>query len=411
VQRLSKIGSRSLQFKPSATMTRSFLSCVRHQPRRVAQYANQTGNVVVVRPFSRMPFDRWPAQDRRLWSLGVASGDLLDRSGPGSRWRPATRSIVQRSYGFALAWLEETASLDGTLAPCARWTQDCLRAYIRDLAAQVRPATVRHRIVNLERALAVVAPHADRSMFRVAVRHLTQPTDRSRKRSRLQEPANLVDLGFQLMQQAEAGVHASARKNAVMFRTGLQVALLAMRPLRMRNFTSIRIGFHLVRDGDTWWLRFGREETKTRQLIEVPFPTELCPALERYLFHYRDLLAAGSYHGDRLWLGYRFTPQSQHTLQLAVARITQQAFGKPINPHLFRDCAATSIAILDPSAVRIGAAVLGHGNFASTEKHYNLACSLQAGRAYGDLIRARRAGGQSARGHDTEPRQPKGAKL
>jgi integrase/recombinase XerD len=354
-----------------------------------------------------LPIDRWPAQDRRLWMQGTAPGDLLDRSGPGARWRPATRTIVEKAYGSALAWLEKAASLDGTTSPGARWTQDRLRTYIRELAAQLRPATVRHRIVNLERALAVVAPHTDRSMFRVAVRHLTKPSDRSLKRSRLQEPASLVDLGFLLMQQAEAGVHASARKNAAVFRTGLQVALLAMRPLRMRNFTSIRIGLHLVREGDTWWLRFEREETKTRQLIEAPFPTELYPALERYLCHYRDLLAAGRCHGDQLWLGYRFKPQSQHTLQLSLARVTQRAFGKPINPHLFRDCAATSIAIQDPSAVRIAAAVLGHGNFASTEKHYNLACSLQAGRSYGDLIRARRAGGQGVHGLDTEPKRPR----
>ena len=93
-------------------------------------------------------------------------------------------------------------------------------------------------------------------MFRAAVRHLTKPSDRSHKRSRLQEPASLVDLGFRLMQQAEAGAHKSARKNAAVFRTGLQVALLAMRPLRMRNFSSIRIGINLTLERDTWWLRF-----------------------------------------------------------------------------------------------------------------------------------------------------------
>jgi integrase/recombinase XerD len=165
---------------------------------------------------------------------------------------------------------------------------------------------------------------------------------------------------------------------------------LAMRPLRMRNLSSIKIGVNLTLDRDTWWLRFSREETKTRQPIEVPFPQELRAALERYLGHYRDLLAGGRYRGDHLWLGYRFKPEAAHTLQLALGRVTQQAFGQPINPHLFRDCAATSIAIQDPASVRIAAAVLGHRSFATTEKYYNLACSVQAGRSYDELLRARR---------------------
>jgi integrase/recombinase XerD len=226
---------------------------------------------MVYRAFTRMQFDRWPSRDRQLWLRGIEPGDLLDGPEPGANWRPATRTTVEQAYGHALAWLERTALLEGAESPSARWTPDRLRAYIQDLAARVRPATARHRIVNLERALAVLDPQADRAMFRTAVRHLTRPGDRSHKRSRLQEPASLVDLGFRLMQEAEAGAHRSARKNAAAFRTGLQVALLAMRPLRMHNFSSIRIGINLTLERDTWWLRFPREETKRRQPIEVPF--------------------------------------------------------------------------------------------------------------------------------------------
>jgi hypothetical protein len=39
---------------------------------------------------------------------------------------------------------------------------------------------------------------------------------------------------------------------------------------------------------------------------------------------------------------------------------TKRAFGRPINPHLFRDCAATSIAIHDLEHVRIATSILGH---------------------------------------------------
>jgi integrase len=53
-----------------------------------------------------------------------------------------------------------------------------------------------------------------------------------------------------------------------------------------------------------------------------------------------------------------------------------------VNPHLFRDCAATSIAVHDPDHVRIAAAVLGHRSFATTQRHYNLATALKAARNY-----------------------------
>ena len=55
-------------------------------------------------------------------------------------------------------------------------------------------------------------------------------------------------------------------------------------------------------------------ETKTWEPIDVPFPTELVPHLERYLSKYRLLLMAERCRGDRLWISYRFAPQAPHTL-------------------------------------------------------------------------------------------------
>ena len=47
-------------------------------------------------------------------------------------------------------------------------------------------------------------------------------------------------------------------------------------------------------------------------------------------------------------------------LNAAIVGRTAAAFGHPVNPHLFRDCAATSIAIDDPQHVRIASQILGH---------------------------------------------------
>lgn len=58
--------------------------------------------------------------------------------------------------------------------------------------------------------------------------------------------------------------------------------------------------------------------------------------------------------------------------------------------HLFRDCAATSIALEDPEHVRIAAQILGHRSFATTEKYYRLARAADASRAYQAAIEALR---------------------
>ena len=83
---------------------------------------------------------------------------------------------------------------------------------------------------------------------------------------------------------------------------------------------------------------------------------------------------------------------SGHTINLRIGEHTQRAFGRPVNMHLFRDCAATSIAIRDPEHIRTAAAVLGHRQFATTEKYYNLARSMEAAGAFHDHLEQLRKG-------------------
>jgi integrase/recombinase XerD len=305
---------------------------------------------------------------------------------------------VAEGYGYALAWLAQNGWLLANAPPETRWTANRLQAYIADLHTRVRPATVHNRVLNLERALAVLAPYFDRAMLRCAIRSLDCTPDRAGKRMRLQDSDRLVELGFKLMADAEAGVHKNARKNATVYRDGLQIVLLALRSTRKGNFSSMQIGTHLVWQRGAWWLIFQGNETKTHQPLELPFPEQLVPALTRYLDHYRPLLAGDRYRGDRLWISYLFQPQAAHSFQLQVVDRTRVAFGQPINPHLFRDCLATSIAIHDPDNVRMAAALLGHRSFATTERHYNLARTLQAARSYQHVISVARKANRRGRG-------------
>lgn len=330
------------------------------------------------RTFRCLPVARWPQLDQERWAVAARDGDLFEELSPAATWRPSTRALVAEAYGCALAWLEDRGELDPSESAAARWSDDRLRRYLKALTEAVAPTTVTMRLLFLERALAVISPTSDRSVWRALLKG--RSTESSRKRGRIRDTDILVDLGTALMAQAESSTGTAVRKTAVLFRDGLQIALLASRPLRKTNFTNLAIGRHLVRLETGWWLLLEAEETKTRQPVEVPFPKYLVPALERYLAHYRPILAGSRYRGERLWLTYGFTPQTPHSLQLMIAKRTQTAFGIALSPHLFRDCAATSIAIHDPVHVRIAANILGHRSFATTQKHYNQAGSIQAGR-------------------------------
>ena len=80
-----------------------------------------------------------------------------------------------------------------------------------------------------------------------------------------------------------------------------------------------------------------------------------------------------------------------HRIHTRVCRRTEERFGHPINPHLFRDAAATSIAEQDPEHVEMIKAILGHTSLATSQAHYNHANSLEASRRLQRVVAELRA--------------------
>jgi integrase/recombinase XerD len=67
---------------------------------------------------------------------------------------------------------------------------------------------------------------------------------------------------------------------------------------------------------------------------------------------------------------------------------TRKAFGHAVNPHLFRDCAATSIALAAPAGMHIARDVLGHASLKTTEQHYIHADQIKAFTTFQQGLRA-----------------------
>jgi site-specific recombinase XerD len=200
------------------------------------------------------------------------------------------------------------------------------------------------------------------------------------KLHRLVSARSLFGLGLDLM-EASADKRTSFDRS-VTYRDGLIIALLAARPLRQRNLAGLIIGRTLVRQTDGWWIRFQPAETKTADLIELPWPDTLTPNLEQYITEHRArfIHPQSPTASEALWLSKRGNPLTSAGLyQLIVAR-TREGLGHPINPHLFRDCAATSIAIDDPIHIGIASRLLGHRSGSTTERYYNQARNVEASR-------------------------------
>ena len=89
-------------------------------------------------------------------------------------------------------------------------------------------------------------------------------------------------------------------------------------------------------------------------------------------------------------------------LNAAIVGRTAAAFGHPVNPHLFRDCAATSIAIDDPQHVRIASQILGHRSAADDRALLQSGPSVEASRRYQDFLVALRQGKMTEKPELTE---------
>ena len=326
-----------------------------------------------------LPKQLLPACEVELWRNFTGPGVILADDGPAAEWRKKTIELIWGNYASWLGWLQASGYYDPLGRPETRITFDRVIGFIHAMRDRKNAAaTIYLRVLALDRVMVVLAPEADRAFLRLILRRLSKGGDVAAKRARLQETAALVDLGVQLMESVEVQKANPTRSAATLYRDGLQIALLALRPFRLTNFAQMEIGTHLIRRDETWWLHFDASETKNGGSIDVRFPLELVPWLDRYLDVYRVLLSGARYSGRAMWISYRFTAEAPDSLHDRITKRTEDALGRAINPHLFRDALATSLAINNPEIVGIAHVMLGN-SIDTCQRYYNLARTHLAG--------------------------------
>jgi len=332
----------------------------------------------------RLPLALWPEADRKAWEA-IVRAPAWNRPEAAVRWSDVACERIAGGYGRWLTFLSRTGRM-GDPDPAARVTRQTVAEFVELLRTQVRPITIVSCLRTLIDVLKVLAPEYDSAWIlriQTSLRQMVEPDPY--KRMRVRDIRDLWDLGIQLMGRAVQSGRTGRIFEAIDYRDGLIIALLAAVPLRLRNLSGIVIGQHLTQVGGKWGLLFHATETKQRRILEFRLPPELSPYLARYLEVYRPRFG---YLGQTpyLWIGRNGEAMAQHTIGDLIARRTKAAFGIPINAHLFRTCAATSLAQRDPEHVYAGAPLLGHATLDMTYKHYILATGISAVRQYQNAL-------------------------
>jgi len=336
--------------------------------------------------------NEWPEAVRTAWRDANTKGDVLTEGGRSAHWSPKTRVTVEKSYGRWLTWLKANGLLQPMHDVADHVTREVVARYIVDLTVINAPFTVRSRILNLYFALSAMAPDMDWGWLCAVARRLRKmATPVREKRPRLVGSDVLFAFGLELMQEAERAGEGTPLFRAKRYRDGLIIAFLAVVPLRRANLASMEIGTHFLEHPDGYWVHFDGEETKTGVEIDRPAPQALRVFFDRYLAEYRPFLVRCSERrsrksairkADALWISAYGTPMSEGAIYGRITLLTKAKFGRALTPHLFRDCAATTIATVAPELVAATKDVLNHSNGQTAERHYNHARSLQASRTY-----------------------------
>jgi site-specific recombinase XerD len=138
----------------------------------------------------------------------------------------------------------------------------------------------------------------------------------------------------------------------------------------------------LVQVEDRRWIVLTARQTKEKRPDERRVPDFLSPYVHRYISEYRAVLAGSGKPNRACWLSRNGAPMTYLGVETTVTRIAFATTGIAVSPHMFRTSAATTAAIHAGATPHLASAVLDHRDTATTQRHYNRATSLSAGKAY-----------------------------
>ena len=348
---------------------------------------------MTVAPRTALSLCDWPDMDKALWAKATQTGDFLKADGKAAHWAAPTKLQVQKGYGKWLFFqnLEFNTTSSTPQKPSERISEATLRAYLVWLKRQgLASQTIASRITDLTEALRVMEPEANLDLLRTLCTTLQGQAEPSRnKHTRIRAPREIWKACEAFMLEIARSDSPLTHPIASRYRDAMILGALAHRPLRRRNIASLALGVHLKQDAGKWYCHIPHTETKDGRSIEFALPQDagfsacfsyyLQTARQKLLKHHPiDQDALHTLSGP-LWVSTRGRILTDHGLYYAVTRISEELLGKPIYPHLMRDCAASAMSSDAPEYILAASRILGHSSLNTTLSHYEQSSMLAAG--------------------------------
>jgi integrase len=345
-----------------------------------------------VRPASgnvrSLPLDLWSEADRNAWHMACRPAARLKRGGAAAHLRPVTRDDLAQRYGYFLDFLDRRGLLRSDGPAAAGVTAGNVEAYIAELKDCVASVTVYGSVSKLRRAAQFIAPGRDFTWLVDMERDLALVMRPRSKFDRMVTTEVLVEAGLTLIHEAESSLTLSELARARQVRNGLMVALLALCPIRPKNFAALEIGRSFVQIRGRYWIVLSASETKEKRPDERPIDELLTPFIDRYLSRYRSVLARTDHIHSALWLSSRNgSPMSYNRVRHMISTTTLATVGVDVSPHLFRTSAASTVASRAGENPHLASALLHHTHPSVTNAHYNRATSLTAAESLRQIVR------------------------
>jgi integrase/recombinase XerD len=339
------------------------------------------------------PLGQWPALDQRLWQRASTKGDFLDPDGKGAHWADATKTQVRKGYSKWIFHLNEDGILpsEDEICPADRVSEDRLRSYLKRLQGQgLASTTIASRITDLTEALRVMVPESDLRLLKQLAVTTQQRAEPSRKKhARIKPPSEIWNASYHYMDSIIQSGHELSLNEASRYRDAITLGLLAHRPLRRRNLSNLTLGKDLLFGEGAWHCHISGAETKDGSDIRFALPDD--PAFITVFTHYLLVIRQRLLRGaplDRdaiphltgpLWISTRGSQMTDHGIYYSIIRISEDLLGAPLNPHLLRDCAASSMSSEAPEYILAASRILGHRTLTTTIVHYEQSSMLAAG--------------------------------
>ena len=339
-------------------------------------------------PLGSLKFAEWPEIDRARMQAATSPGTFLRPGGLASGWRPATRNAVVYRYGVFLWWLSANGLLVPAGPPLARVTQETVAAFVAAYGAGHASTSLAGTVHGVYEAIRVMHPGAELCWLQEAVGTLKADAKPRPKLPRMATHAELIELGAALVSHGAANLDGDHMLSAVAIRDGCMILFAVACPLRRKNFEGLRIGETLHRDDIGYSVVFPGSAMKNNRPYETDLPDWLTPHLDLYRERARETLRRRSDAPDvgHFWLAAEGEPVTGKTISRKLRQRITRHLGRAMSLHLFRDGAATTIAVNASADIGIASDVLGQSDPRTAERYYNQARGVEASRRYHGLL-------------------------